>query len=85
MKTIKRFLAFATIVLITTMASLTATAQIQPPPPPGGSEGPGGGSTPNGGGAPIGGGVAILLSLGAAYGGKKYYDYFKKLKNDHEE
>ncbi|MCF8307459.1 MAG: hypothetical protein K9I68_00470 [Bacteroidales bacterium] len=35
--------------------------------------------------APIGGGVAILLSLGAAYGGKKYYDYRKKLKNEMED
>ncbi len=30
-----------------------------------------------GGGAPIGGGLFILLGLGAAYGGKKWYDHRK--------
>ena len=39
-----------------------------PPPPGGGTNGP-----PIGGGAPIGSGIAILLSLGAAWGGKKVY------------
>ncbi|UBM62973.1 hypothetical protein LA303_03100 [Candidatus Sulfidibacterium hydrothermale] len=28
-------------------------------------------------GAPIGGGLFILLGLGAAYGGKKWYDHRK--------
>jgi len=44
------------------------------PPDPGG--------VPTGqpvGGSPIGGGLAILVSLGAAYGGKKFYD---SKKND---
>jgi len=44
------------------------------PPDPGGD--------PTGqpvGGSPIGGGLVILLSLGAAYGGKKFYD---SKKND---
>ncbi len=43
------------------------------PPDPGGD--------PTGepvGGAPIGGGLVILLSLGAAYGGKKFYDSKKE-------
>ena len=31
-----------------------------------------------GGGAPIGGGLFILLGLGAAYGGKKLYQYKKQ-------
>jgi hypothetical protein len=47
-----------------------------PPPPPGGH-----GSTQNqppGGGAPVGSGLAILLSLGAAYGGKKVYETRRK-------
>lgn len=38
------------------------------------------GNTPVGGGAPIGGGLFILLGLGAAYGGKKIWDYRKKLE-----
>lgn len=40
------------------------------PPDPGGD--PTG--DPVGGGSPIGGGLIILLSLGAAYGSKKFYD-----------
>ena len=56
-----------------------------PPDPP--SNPTGDGSTPVGddGGAPIGGGVAMLLAMGAAYGGKKYYDYRRKLKNEIED
>lgn len=44
----------------------------EPPPPPHnhGSDG----NVP-GGGAPIAGGIGILLALGAAYGGKKVYDF----------
>ena len=51
-------------------------AQGAPPPPPDGH----GGDTnqPAGDGAPIGSGLAILLSLGAAYGGKKVWDFRKK-------
>lgn len=48
-----------------------------PPNPPGGSHGGSGDAGP-GGGAPIGGGLLILLSLGAAYGGKKLYDLKKE-------
>jgi len=46
--------------------------------------GPGGapGGTPVGGGAPIEGGLFILLSLGAAYGGKKVFDLNKKELDD---
>ena len=46
------------------------------PPDPGGD--PAVGEDPLGGGAPIGGGTFILIALGAAYGGKKIYDYRKK-------
>ena len=49
-----------------------------PPPPPGGGHGQTGNQAPaNGGSAPIGGGIAILLSLGAAWGGKKVYQAYK--------
>ena len=58
------------------LASTTALlAQVPPPPPSGHGSG---GNQPAGGGAPIGSGIAILLSLGAAYGGKKVYDFRKK-------
>jgi hypothetical protein len=45
-----------------------------PPPPPGD---PNSGGGPVGGAAPIGSGIGLLLSLGAAYGGKKIYQAWK--------
>ena len=56
-------------------------AQTTPPGPPAGhgsslNESPGGGS------APIGGGLFILLGLGAAYGGKKWYEHRKQALED---
>ena len=57
--------------------NLVAMAQGGPPPPPGGGHGQGGNQNP-GGGAPIGSGIALLLSLGAAWGGKKVYSAFKE-------
>jgi len=56
-------------------------AQATSPSDPGGSPELG---TPLGGGAPIGGGLGILLALGAAYGGKKVYTYFKTEKEELE-
>lgn len=35
-------------------------------------------ATVPGGGAPIGGGLFVLLGLGAAYAGKKIYNYKKQ-------
>ena len=35
-------------------------------------------ATPPGGGAPVGGGLFVLLGLGAAYAGKKIYDFKKQ-------
>ncbi|MFH1296966.1 MAG: hypothetical protein ABIJ04_06805 [Bacteroidota bacterium] len=55
-----------------------------PPPPPG--EGTGSTNTNgNRNGAPIDGGLGILLALGAAYGGKKLYQAYKKKKETSEE
>ncbi|MCF8232732.1 MAG: hypothetical protein K9J27_11140 [Bacteroidales bacterium] len=69
--------------------SLMAFSQSSaPPPPPGGSTGSGdgtGGSTDSRNGAPLSGGIGMLLTLGVAYGGKKYYDYRKRLKNEIQE
>ena len=76
MKTIKRIIT--TAIFLFAISALSA----QTPPPPnnngGGSSNPtDGGNTPVGGGAAIGGGIAILLALGAGYGGKKIYDWKK--------
>lgn len=48
-------------------------AQTDPPDPPGEH----GGDADVPGRAPIGSGIFILLSLGAAYGGKKVFDFRK--------
>ena len=56
------------------LTSYNGFADTNPPDPPSSH-----GATGNqpGGGAPIGGGLFILLGLGAAYGGKKWYDHRK--------
>jgi hypothetical protein len=73
MKTFKRLITAT--VLVFAFSALSA----QSPPPPNGNGGaPSGGNTPVGGGAPIGSGLVMLLVLGAAYGGKKVYDFGKK-------
>ena len=66
MRTLKKIITTAIFIFATSALPLQADA---PPPPP-----PGHNTTGNvpGGGAPIGSGMAILLALGAAYGGKKF-------------
>ena len=61
------------VITMLTLASATMFAQAPPPPPP--SHGSSGNQP--GGNAPIASGLFILLSLGAAYGGKKIYDLRK--------
>ena len=68
--------ALATLITITLLTINFSTAQT--PPPPNGGGDPGSGNTPVGGGAPIAGGIGILLALGAAYGGKKVYEFRKR-------
>lgn len=82
MKTLKK------IITLTVLTVALSTVTAQSPPAPNGGNDPGGSNTPvgtDGGGAPIGGGVAMLMAMGAAYGGKKYYDYRQKLKNEMED
>ena len=76
MKTIK----ITTIVFLIFVLPLISIGQTPPPPPS--DHGQTGDQSPDGGGAPIGGGIAMLLTMGAAYGSKKYYDYRKKLNNE---
>ena len=62
--------------------SISALAQTPPPPNGNGGDPTGGGHTPVGGGAPIGSGLIILMTLGAAYGTKKVYDFRKRRLED---
>lgn len=56
-------------------------AQGPPPPSEVGGHGQQGNQTTGGGGAPIGGGLGILIALGAAYGGKKVYNWNQNKQN----
>ncbi len=77
MKAIKN-ISFSLLILI---SPLVAFGQGAPPPP----ESQGANGNQESRSAPIGGGIAMLLTMGAAYGGKKYYDYRKKMQNEMEE
>jgi hypothetical protein len=68
----KKILIKLSFIIAFTIASTTLLAQGPPDPP----EDPGDGGGPVGGSAPIGSGIAILLTLGAAYGGRKVYKAF---------
>ena len=69
----------ATLILALFMGwGFVAMAQGPPPPPPGGHGQVG---DQPGGGAPIGSGMVLLLSLGAAWGGKKVYQAYKEVES----
>ena len=74
MKTKIKIFVIGLLIAGTTLISSNINAQTVPPPPPAAGHGESG-NQPPGGGAPIGSGLFILLSLGAAYGGKKIYKY----------
>ena len=76
MKKIKNISRYLLIPGLVMALSLSLTAQ-GPPPPPENGHGSFGNQPANGGNAPIGSGIAILLSMGAAWGGKKVYQAFK--------
>ncbi len=76
----KKFIIKLTIAGFISFCSLSAFATTNPPDP-GGSPGTG---PALGGSAPIGGGLGILLVLGAAYGGKKVYNFFSGEKESIE-
>ena len=65
------------LLVLSFLLSLGLTLLADPPLPPADpSSGGGGGPV----GAPIDGGLGILLAMGAAYAGKKYYSYRKEKK-----
>ena len=76
----KKILIKLTFIIAFTISSTALLAQGPPTPPGDPSQGGG----PVGGPAPIGGGIAILLTLGAAYGGRKVYRYWQDQKDELE-
>jgi len=58
-----------TIIIFALLLSTASFAQLSEPGD--GAGGVGGAPGPVGGGAPIGSGLVLLMSLGAAYGGRK--------------
>jgi hypothetical protein len=74
----KKILIQLMIILSLTLAGTALYSQPGPPPPP--DEHGLDGDQSAGGMAPIGSGVAILLSLGAAYGGRKLYQNWRKIQ-----
>lgn len=81
-KLIKRYLIG--ILLFMSIAAFGQGHRGDPGPPPQNDD-PTAGGTPMGGPAPVGGGITLLIGMGLAYGGKKYYDYRKKLRNELED
>ncbi len=77
----KKIIAKLSLIALLSIASTSLLAQ-GPPPPPGD---PSSGGGPVGGNAPIGSGIALLLTLGAAYGGRKVYQYWKDQKEELED
>jgi len=77
MKSIYKLFLIACFMVFGAMGSF---AQLTDPGDGTGGDPTGSGHTPIGGSAPIGSGVAILITLGAAYGSKKIY----QLKTERE-
>jgi hypothetical protein len=67
------------ILIVFLIIGFSSDSIAQPPDPP---EDPQSGGEVVGGGAPIGSGLGILLALGAAYGGKKVYNYKQRQKSN---
>jgi len=67
------------ILFVITLVSFCISAWGQAPPPPPGNAQIGGGGSSGPVGAPIDGGFGILIIMGLAYGGIKYYQA-KKIK-----
>ncbi len=66
------------VTLLICFSSLATTIFADQPPDPG-TGGPGTGDIPVGGGSSIGGGLIMLLTLGVAYGSKKFFEIRKEV------
>lgn len=82
MKKIKNIIAIVFLAIMIALYVNPVIASSTPPDPPEGGHG-GGDDLPPGGGAPLGKGTFILISMAAAYGVTKIYQY-KKPKPEEE-
>jgi len=80
MRIIFKYIIRPFIILLFVVVSFNATAQGPPPPPGGGTGDDNTWGNSLSGSAPIGNELVIFLILGAAYGGKKLYDFTKAKK-----
>jgi hypothetical protein len=71
----KKYLLFFSLSFALLLGVSNSYGQSAPPPPDAHGQST---NQISGGSAPIGGGLFILLGLGAAYSGKKLYDYRKE-------
>jgi len=71
----KKYIYFSLIAFFVCLSIAVLADGPGPPPPP---PNPSGGGGPVG--APIDGGLGILLAMGVAYGGRKYYQARKSKK-----
>jgi|LZCG01.1.fsa_nt_gb hypothetical protein len=78
----KKIAFLLTVVTLLFVMPLTGIGQVPPPPDQHGSTGDQNPGTQ--GGAPIAGGAGMLLAMGAAYAGKRIYDYRKNQKEEGE-
>jgi hypothetical protein len=76
MKKVIRNILVVTLLICFSLLATTIFAD-QPPDP--GTGGPGTGDIPVGGGSSIGGGLIMLLTLGVAYGSKKFFEIRKEI------
>jgi len=70
----KKYIVLFSLMFSMLLWTSNANAQTAPPPPDTHGQNT---DQVAGGSAPIGGGLFILLGLGIAYGGKKWYDHRK--------
>ncbi|MCK9203270.1 MAG: hypothetical protein M0P58_02400 [Bacteroidales bacterium] len=83
MKKMIKFFAISSLILCAIFITKPSVAEDPITPSPPGEHGASGNQAPAG--APIDGGLGILLTLGAAYGGRKLYIYKKEKKKAAEE
>ncbi len=74
-KVLKTSLLIAGLAIMSISSAYAQCQGCPPPPPPSHGSNGGGAEVPPGGCAPVDGGLSIMLILGAAYAGRKTYQW----------